>query len=110
MSEFRDVLNGVVSERQSFTGDVVRNLRTGVEFTAEIEGIEDVALNAELGRDPREAVLVHVQDRAVSINMNDKLEFDSPGGKVTLKVVRRKDNPEAIQIEYGCMKWTDKDS
>ena len=108
MSEARDILGHVVTERQSFTGDVVTNLRTGKQLTVEIEEIADIELNTEMGRDAREAVLIHVNRADVddqSMKLNDRLKL----GTVTFIALRRKDNPMSPQVEFGCMKSTAND-
>lgn len=106
MSESRDTLADVVSERQAFTGDRVTNLRTGKEFTAEIEPIEDIELNTELGRDAREVFLLHVSDReaADALPHKNRVSFSFRGQDFIGEVVRRKDNPANLQVEFGCAK------
>lgn len=109
MSEFRDVISDIVSDRQTFTGDVITNLRTDVQFVGEVEEIQDIELNTELGRDARESMLVHVQGRNLDIEEGDRLQVQLLGEIVGLKVCRRKNNPASPLTEYGCMKLTDKD-
>jgi len=109
MSSLRDVLSDVIADRQSFTGDQLVNLRTGKTFTAEVEEIQDIELNTELGRDAREAVLIHVQDigAAADQNMGDRLLLTLSGVQSILQIVRRKDNPGSVQTEFGCKKIVD---
>lgn len=91
-----------------FEEEDVRNLRTGAVFKAKVQPIADIELNTELGRDPRESVLIHIRDRAVAaaINMNDQLE--AIGEK--FRAIRRTDNPASFHVEFGCMKVTEQDS
>jgi hypothetical protein len=106
MSETSEVLSDIVADRQSFTGDQVKNLRTGKTFTAEIEEIQEIDLNTELGRDARETVLVLISDRttAADQSLNDQLQFTRYGQTWKCKILRREDNPAKPQVEFGCMK------
>jgi predicted trehalose synthase len=112
MSEFRDVLQHIVSDREPGTVELCRNLKTGAAFTAEVEEIQDTELNTELGRDAREGVLMHVSDRevAAAILAQQSVAIFLYGEWVTFKVLRRKNNPANPQVEFGLMKLTEKDS
>ncbi len=106
MSEARDIIRDTIADRQDFTGDAIENLRTGTKFTAELEDVQDIELNTALGRDARESILVHINDRIVSaeIRIGDKLRCVIYGITVLLDVLRRKDNPTDPQVEFGCAK------
>ena len=107
MSEVRDVLTGVVAERESSFGDPVKDLRTGRTFNAEIETIMDIESNMLLGRDARESVIFHVRDRqaAACIRQGDILA--ALLGEFT--VLRRTDNPASPQVDFGAMKVVEED-
>lgn len=109
MSELRDVLSDVVTERQPLFGDTITNLRTGVPFTAETEEIQDLELNTELGRDARESILLHVLDPIVAADLTPgtRVEFNRRGVKSRFQIVRRKDNPVGVMTEFGCAKLVD---
>ena len=108
MSETRDILTGVIAGRACSFGDAVRDLRTGLSFTAEIEPVMDIEANVLLGRDARESCVFHVVDRdaAAAIEMQDVLA--AIGEKFT--VLRRSDNPASPQVDFGCMKLSDRDA
>lgn len=102
MSAFRDVLSSSVRERVGLgSGDTVTNLRTGATFVAELEAIDDAVLNTELGRDPREQMLMHVFERNLDLRINDRVSFVLDGVSKTFLVYRRSNNPQRIQVEYG---------
>lgn len=106
MNELRELLRDTVTERMGFTADSVTNLRTGRAFDAEVEPVANMELNTELGRDPRESVILHVLDRAEAalIKVNDKLSLLLFGETVNLRVCRRDDNPANPQVDFGCSK------
>ena len=108
MSETRDILTGVIAGRAGSFGDAVRDLRTGLWFTAEIEPVMDIEANVLLGRDARESCVFHVADRtaAAGIQMQDVL--GAIGEKFT--VLRRSDNPGSPQVDFGVMKLSEKDT
>jgi hypothetical protein len=107
MNELRELLRDTVRDRMSITGDTVTSLRTGRTFSAEVESVANLELNTELGRDPRESVLLHVADRVESslLKVNDKVKLIIFGEEVTLRVCRRDDNPANAQVEFGCAKF-----
>jgi len=111
MSEIRDAIQGIVADREVGTAEDCVNLKTGDPFTAEIEEIQDTELNTELGRDPREAVLMHVSDKAVAdaIVCQQQVLITLYGVLSKFKVLRRKDNPASPQVEFGLMRLTAKD-
>lgn len=76
-------------------------------ITVEIQAIQDIELNAELGRDARETVTFHVADRdkAAQIKLNDVVIALGQ----QFRILRRSDNPLTIQVEFGAMKVTDND-
>lgn len=108
MSEIRETLAGVLTERAPSFSDPVRNLRTGTRFQAELEPVLDLEANVLLGRDARESVIFHVTDPAAgaAIRLNDVLE--AVGGK--FRVLRRTDNPANLQMDFGTMKVTSDDA
>ncbi len=111
MSELRDILAGVIGERLTFTGDTVTNLRNGKTFTAELEEVPDIELTTELGRDPREQVILHVADRAaVALQVvNDRCQVLINGQTVVLQLIRRSDNAVSLQTDFYCQKVTPQD-
>ena len=80
-------------------------------YIAEVQEITDIALNTELGRDPRESVLLHVPDRAAAaaLNSNQTVTINLYGDGQRFLVVRRSDNPSSPTVEFGLAKLTDKD-
>ena len=117
MSEFNSTLAAIVTERQPFTadrGELLTGDAAGTFIRAEIEEISDVELNAELGRDPREAYTLHLVLRsdAAKLNANDRVRFNIRGVNLTLMILpgRRQDSIYSPVIKFGCMKITDKDT
>jgi len=108
VSEIRKIIAAAITDRQKSFGDAVVNLRTRRAFTAEIQEIADIELNAAMGRDARESVTFHISDKvaAAEILLNDLLSALG----ATFKVLRRSDNPASTQIEFGAMKLTAKDA
>jgi hypothetical protein len=111
VSEFREVIRDVIADRESGTAELCKNLKTGRDFSAEVEEIEDVELNTSLGRDARERVLMHVLERAAAeeIRPQSQIQIIFYGRKTKFVVTRRKNNPGDPQVEFGLMLWTDKD-
>lgn len=111
MSEFRDAIRDVISDRECGTAELCRNLKTGELFNGEYEDIQDAELNTALGRDAREQALLHVSDRvkASRILAQAFVSIQLFGRWTKFLVVRRKDNPGDPQVEFGLQKWTDKD-
>lgn len=111
MSEFREAIKSIVTDREVGTAELCQNLVTGNYFTAEIEEISEMELNTEFGRDPREAVLMHVSDRAAALAlvMGQKVRVQLYGQWFNFQIVRRKDDPTDPQMEFGLMKLTAKD-
>src|ERR1017187_5315642 len=107
VSENRNVLSAVITERASSFGDPVRNLRSGRRFTAEIEAVQDIEANVLLGRDARESCIFHVADRAVARGILMQDELEALGERFS--VLRRTDNPASPQVEFGLMKLSEKD-
>jgi hypothetical protein len=107
VSEFRDAIQDIVADRECGTGEVCRNLVTGATFFAEVQEIEDVELNTELGRDARERLLMYVRDRAqaAAIRLGQGIEISLYAVLTKFTVVRRKDNPATPQVEFGLMKF-----
>ena len=74
MSEARDMMADVVADRASAITDSCKNLRTGATFQAEIEPIQDISLNTELGMDPRASTWFYLSDETVDIAAGDKIQ------------------------------------
>lgn len=112
MSEARDLLENIVTERQIWTADSVTNLSTNRPFDAEIEPVAAIELNTDLGRDARESVLIHVLDQAAAddIPIKTLLSVRLFGKQIKLRVLRREQNPSNLQVEFGCMKVTTLDT
>ena len=113
MSDSHDIIADVVADRAPGTSDTVTNLRSGLPFQAEVEEIQDIELNTELGRDPRESVTLHVQrpgDKCITAG--DRLQVTILGRTVVLVALsgRRRDKPACPLVAFGCMYETDKDS
>lgn len=107
MSEAHDILSDIVEDRASATTDPVLNLRTGVPFTAEIDGSPDAfTISAELGEDAREAILLHVTDpdEAAAQFMNDTVRFTLFGKTVVYKLVKRRANDANPQTDFWAVK------
>jgi hypothetical protein len=107
VSETRAILADVIADRAPSFGDAVRDLRTGILFTAEIEEVADIESNMLLGRDARESVIFHVSDRAAAAGIDQDDTLSAIGA--TFSVLRRTDNPASPQVDFGAMKITEKD-
>jgi hypothetical protein len=109
MSELRDAVFDIVDDRLAATSDPVVNSRTGATFTAEIEPIEDMALNTELGIDPRASTIFHIRDKTVDIAASDILQALGKQFRVLPRVAP--DNPLAPQLKiYAQVIVSGKDS
>lgn len=64
----------VVADRASAITDSCNNLRTGLTFQAEIEPIQDISLNTELGMDPRASTWFYLSDETVDIAAGDQIQ------------------------------------
>ena len=75
---------------------------------AEAEPVQDIELAAELGRDPRESITLHIANRveASLIKMHDQIQ--TPYG--VFQIIRRSDNPKTSQADFGCMKVVSSDT
>jgi len=107
VSEFRDTWKDLVEDRLGFTGELVINLRTGRQFVAEVETVSDIELSTELGKDPRECMILHVENRfeASLLKVNDRLTVMFFGSPATLQITgRRTDNPSSPMTDFTCMK------
>lgn len=102
MSELRETLGHVVADRQTFSGDTATNQTNGREFTVEVEDVADIELNTALGRDARESVIIHTQDREAAEELVLGTRISVIGS--LFKVLRREDNPAKLQVEFGLMK------
>ena len=102
MSENRDILTAVIADRAPSFGDAVRNLRSGLWLTAEIEQVMDIESNMLLGRDARESVIFHVADREAAAGIEQGDAMAALGAR--WEVLRRTDNPASPQVDFGAMK------
>lgn len=112
MAEQHDIMADVVADRASATTDPVRNLRTGVVFTAEIDGSPDaLTIASELGEDYRNIVMIHVtsDDEAAGINQTDLIQFTLFGRTTRARILKRRDNPANVQNEFWAECQTAKD-
>jgi hypothetical protein len=105
MSEAHDILADVVADRAAFTTDPVVNLRTGLTFTAEIEPVDPLLVQSELGEDAREVVAIHVTSdtEAAKIKPQDLVQFRLFGVTVIYKIVKRRDNAAGVQTDFWAM-------
>lgn len=112
MSELRDVILAVVQERAPIFGDTVKNLRTGLSFNAEIEPIDALIAQTELGEDYRDVVILHVlsNEDAAGINSQDFVQFSQFGVTVKFRIIKRRNNPTNPQADFWAYQWTEKDS
>ena len=112
MSELTDIVADVVAERAAWTTDAVKNLRTGLVFTAEIDGSPDaLTMASELGEDYRNAILLHVNadTEAAGIKLNDEVQFTLFGAVVTCQILKRRDSGAQLQTDFWCQQLTSKD-
>ncbi len=103
MSEMHAGLAEIVEDRASFTTDRVKNLRTGLQFTAEIEPVDPIIAQAELGEDVREVVVLHVTSdfEAAEILTQDRVTLSLFGKRPeTYKIVKRRDNAANVQTDF----------
>lgn len=105
MSELRDIILSAVNDRYAFTAETCKNLNNGGTFQAEFQEIADIELNTELGRDPREAVLMNVVSDAdaAKINIGTIIQVSMFGTTTKLQVLRRSNNPASPHTEFGLM-------
>jgi hypothetical protein len=104
VSEIHDIIGATVDDRASVTTDPIINQRTGATFYAEIESNPDVALDAELGKDLREQVVLHVHDAGADIKAQDRVTFTLFGQLVTFQIIERSNNPASPFVEYRAKK------
>lgn len=102
MSETRDILSGVVAERETFTQERCRNLRTSRVFLAEYEEITRLDLITDLGDDPREAARIYVSDRAAIAELDDqeRITVNLFGVDQKFAVIDREQNPGNPQVMF----------
>lgn len=106
MSEITDIIGGTVDDRAGVTTDTVVNLTRNFSFRAEIEANPDITLDAELGQDIREQVVLHVrsQSEAAQIFAQDKVRFALFGQEVTMQIISRSNNPANPFVEFRARK------
>ena len=106
MSDLTDIIGSTVDDRAPVTTDPIVNLRTGVTFYAEIESNPDVVLDAELGKDAREQVVLHVRIAADAdgIQTQDRVTFSLYGQSVTFQIIDRTNNPANPFVEFRAKK------
>jgi hypothetical protein len=88
------------------------NLRTGVRFTAEIDGSPDaLTIATELGEDYRNVILLHVtsDSEADGINVLDKVRFSLFGRTATAQIVKRRDSAANPQNDFWAVELSAKD-
>lgn len=109
MSEAHDILAQIVDDRASLTADPVVNTTRVFTFLAEIESNPDVVLDAELGRDAREEVVLHVRNAtdAARIQPQDRITFTLFGQQVTFQITQRTNNPANPFTEFRARKRVD---
>lgn len=112
MSETRDTLAGIVSERETWTAENCKNLRTGGVFAAEYEDGQPIELRDALGRDPRESGIIHVTSDAAAADILDQqlvavLLF---GVWQKFRVLGRVNNPGSVQTDFSLAVVTNKDA
>jgi len=102
VSEFRDVIKAIVTDREVGTVERCVNLVTGAVFYAEYEEITPLDLLTELGNDPREAAKLHVSDRAAAaaLRSNQSIAIDLYGVACVFTVVQRENNPGSSQATF----------
>lgn len=113
MGEQHDNAAQFVQDRAGYTTDPVKNLRSGLTFTAEIDGAPDSLLIAsEIGQDYRNVIILHVTDdtEAAGINQGDKVTFTLFGVLSTAQIIKRRDNPAGPQNDFWAMQLTGKDA
>jgi hypothetical protein len=110
MSEIRDTIADVISDRETMFGDVFKNLRTGRTFWAEASDLGFLALSGASTKDLREKIKFWTSDRDAAEEMleTDNLLFNG----VSLMVLpdSRVDNPASPQVSFECIKITAKDA
>ena len=112
MSEFHDDLMDIVLDRASHTTDPVKNLRTGLVFTAELESVDPLIVATELGEDARAVVALNVTNdvEASLIRVNDLVQFRLFGNQVKYRVVKRRTNAANPQSVFWAQEFSDKDT
>jgi hypothetical protein len=108
VSELLDIAGHIVDDRDSAFADTVTNLRTGLTFRAELQGISDLELMTELGADPRASHWLHVRDKTADIQANDRLSVLG----VTLQILpgHVPDNVLSPQRRFTAMQLTANDA
>ena len=113
MSELTNILAETIAERAPWTADPVLNLRTGVTFTAEIDGSPDaMVVMTELGEDARNMILLHVtkDTEAYAINAGDLVQFTLFGALTKCRIVKRRDSGGQPQTNFWAQQLTAKDA
>jgi len=108
MSEMRQIAGNLVADRESAFADQVQDSVTGLRFMAEIQDIEDVSINTELGIDARATTIFNILDKTVPLR----------AGTIWLAIGRRflvlprnaPDNPATPQLKVYCMVLTAHDT
>jgi hypothetical protein len=79
------------SVRDLTCGSVVKNISTGAQLSAQIEGnLDPFTLPESLGMDPRAKFRLHINCvQAASISMNDVVQFIFMGQTINSKIVHR---------------------
>ena len=79
----------------------------GDSLTAKVVPIPDIEIQIaeSLGRDAREALLIHVTRDKKKIELRSDVKW----GNIDLRILRMSDNPTKVHIEYGAMILTEDD-
>lgn len=112
MSELHESMQELASDRASYSADPVRNLRTGANILAEIEPVDPILAQAELGEDAREVVCLHVDDdtQADGLRVNDQVQFRLFGRTVKYRIVKRRNNAANVFTDFWATQITTKDT
>ena len=101
MSELRQIAGFGIADRESAFADLVTNLRTNLKFNAEIQEIEDTALNTELGIDARATTIFYIRDKTVLVVAAEI--WSAIGAKFMVLPRNAPDNPSTPQLKVFCM-------
>ncbi len=113
MSEIHNIINNSVQDRAPFTSDTVLNKTSGKSFTAEIEGnLDPFTIPESLGTDPRAKFRLHVtnETQALSVSMNDLIQFKLFGSTINAKIVYRDFDPASPQTKFIAVNLLSKDA
>lgn len=103
MSELRDVIASIVSDREAGTLERCVNLLTGKTFYAEYEEVTALELLTDLGGDLREAAKLYVSDpvAAAALRAQQQIQINLFGRDHVFTVLRRENNPGNPQATFS---------